>query len=127
MKRIGLILLLVALGLMLSGCSDSAARFVEFPLQLQDAIVAVFVFAVGWLFAQIGARWPWFVKAFGQYADEIAITIAGALIGVIQNALNMIPPEWEAVGNAAMVLIVAVLAAIGLFRTLGKAQVRSFR
>lgn len=103
------------------------AYFVELPNELQAAIVAVCVFVVGWVFAQIGARWPWFVKAFGQYADEIAMALSGALIGAIQNALNMIPPEWEAVGNAAVVLIVAVLAAIGLFRTLGKAQIRSFR
>jgi len=103
------------------------AYFVELPNQLQGAIVALAVFAVGWVFAQIGTRLPWFEKLFGQYADEVAMAISGALIGVIQNALNLIPPEWEGVGNAAMVLIVAVLAAIGLFRTLGKAKVRSFR
>jgi hypothetical protein len=67
------------------------------------------------------------VKLFGQYADEIAMALSGALIGVIQNVLNLIPPEWEGVGNAAMALIVAVLAAIGLFRSLGKAGVKSFR
>jgi hypothetical protein len=49
------------------------------------------------------------------------------LIGVIQNALNLIPPGWEAVGSMALALIVAVLAAIGLFRSLGKAGVKSFR
>lgn len=101
--------------------------FVELPSSLQAAILAACVFVVGWVFAQIGAALPWFTKLFGQYADEIAMALSGALIGVIQNALNLIPPEWEGVGNAAMVLIVAILSAIGLFRTLGKAQVRSFR
>lgn len=103
------------------------AYFVELPNQLQGAIVALCVFVVGWVFAQIGMRMPWFVKLFGQYADEIAMALSGALIGVFQNALNLIPPGWEAVGNAAMALIVAVLAAVGLFRVLGKAKVRSFR
>lgn len=103
------------------------AYFVELPSPLQNAIVALAVFAVGWVFAQIGTALPWFTKLFGQYADEIAMALSGALIGVIQNALSMIPPEWEGVANAALVLIVAVLAAIGLFRSLGKAKVRSFR
>jgi hypothetical protein len=102
-------------------------NFVELPGELQGAIIALSVFAVGWLFAQIGARLPWFLKLFGQYADEVAMAVAGALIGVIQNALNLIPPGWEAVGSMALALIVAVLAAIGLFRSLGKAGVRSFR
>lgn len=101
--------------------------FVALPGELQAVIVSACVFVVGWVFTQIGAMLPWFTRLFGQYADEVAMALAGAVIGVIQNALNMIPPEWEAVGNAAMVLIVAVLAAIGLFRTLGKAHVKSFR
>jgi hypothetical protein len=101
--------------------------FVQMPEALQGAIIALSVFVVGWLFTQIGMRLPWFVKLFGQYADEIAMALAGALIGVIQNALNLIPPGWEAVGELALALIVAVLAAIGLFRSLGKAGVKSFR
>lgn len=100
--------------------------FVALPSELQAAIVALCVFVVGWVFAQIGAALPWFTNLFGQYADEVAIALSGALIGVIQGVLDLIPPEWEAVGNAAMVLLVAVLAAIGLFRTLGKAKVRTF-
>ena len=101
--------------------------FVELPGVLQNTILMLFVFVVGWVFAQIGARTPWFTKLFGQYADEIAVALSGAVIGAIQNALNMIPPEWEGVGNAGMALLVAVLAAIGLFRTLGKAGVKRFR
>lgn len=101
--------------------------FVELPQPLQVAITSLTVFAVGWLFAQIGAALPWFVKLFGQYQDEIAIALAGALIGVIQNALALIPPAWEGVGNIVMMLIVAVLSALGLFKLLGKAGVKSFR
>jgi hypothetical protein len=85
------------------------------------------VFVVGWVFTQIGMRLPWFVKLFGQYADEIAFAISGALIGVIQTWLNLIPPAWEGVGNLVMALIVAVLAALQVFRLFGKAGVKSFR
>lgn len=101
--------------------------FVQLPSELQGAIVALCVFVVGWVFAQIGAALPWFTKLFGQYVDEIAFALSGALIGVIQGWLDLIPPEWESVGNAAMLLIVAALAALGLFRTLGKAHVKTFR
>lgn len=101
--------------------------FVELPGQLQAAILSLCVFVVGWIFAQIGARLPWFSKMFGQYADEIAIALAGAFTGVIQDLLNLIPPAWEGVGNMALMLLVAILAAVGLFRSLGKAGVKSFR
>lgn len=101
--------------------------FVELPSELQAAIVALCVFVVGWVFAQIGAALPWFTKLFGQYADEVAMALAGALIGLIQGWLDLIPPAWEGVGELALALIVAILASIGLFRTLGKAKVRSFR
>jgi hypothetical protein len=101
--------------------------FVELPNQLQIGIVSLCVFVVGWVFAQVGAALPWFVKLFGQYVDEIAFALSGAVIGLLQGWLALIPPGWEAVGNAALALVVAVLAALQLFRQLGKAQVKTFR
>lgn len=101
--------------------------FVTLPQPLQLAITSLCVFVIGWMFAQIGAALPWFVKLFGQYADEIAMALAGALIGVIQGWLNLIPPAWEGVGNIALMLIVSILAALQVFRLLGKAHVKSFR
>jgi len=102
-------------------------QFVSLPVEIQNVIVALAVFVVGWIFAQIGARLPWFVKLFGQYQDEIAFALSGAVIGLIQTWLNLIPPAWEGVGNLALGLLVAVLAALQVFRLLGKAKVRSFR
>jgi hypothetical protein len=101
-------------------------KVVTLPDPLQLAIQAFFVFIVGWAFAQIGARIPWFTKLFGQYADEIAFALSGAVIGIIQTWLNLIPPGWEMVGNLALALIVAVLAALQVFRLLGKARVKGF-
>lgn len=102
-------------------------QFVQLPDPLQAAITALSVFVVGWIFAQIGAALPWFVKLFGQYQDEIAFALAGAVIGLVQDALNLIPPAWETVGNLALALIVAVLAALQVFRLFGKVGVKSFR
>jgi len=116
--------------LVLAACApvtQVAQKVVTLPEALQNAITALSVFAVGWVFAQIGAALPWFTKFFGQYADEIAFALAGVAIGAIQNALNMIPPAWEGVGNIALMLVVAVLAALQVFRLLGKMRVKSFR
>lgn len=103
-------------------------QFVALPVEIQNAVIALAVLVVGWMFAQIGAALPWFVKLFGQYQDEISFALAGAVIGVIQNALDTIPAQWENVGNLALGLLVAVLAALQVFRLLGKAKVhKSFR
>jgi len=104
-----------------------ASTFVALPDVLQNGIVTLCVFIVGWLFAQIGAVLPWFTNLFGKYADEIAFALSGAVIGIVQNWLNLIPLAWEGVGNIVLMLIIAVLGALGLFRLLGKAQVKTFR
>lgn len=127
MKKYGLLLVVVVAVLALSACSAQATGFVELPEKIQTWIVAGCVFAVGWVFAQIGHALPWFTKLFGQYVDEIAFALSGAVIGLLQEWLNLIPPAWEGVGNMALMLIVAVLAALQLFRLFGKAGVKSFR
>lgn len=128
MKKIVWPLLLFAF--VIAACAPVAMvsqKVVALPDTLQAAITGLAVFVVGWVFAQIGAALPWFVKLFGQYQDEIAFALAGAVIGLIQEALNMIPPAWEGVGNLALALVVAVLAALQVFRLFGKAGVKSFR
>lgn len=125
MKKI--IPLFVLIVFVLGACVPVAERVVALPDALQSAIVALSVFVVGWVFAQIGAVLPWFTNLFGQYADEVAFALSGAVIGAIQSALGMIPPAWEGVGNLALMLLVAVLAALQVFRLLGKARVKSFR
>ena len=128
-KRTILFILLISV-FVLAACAQVQGvvqKIVVLPDALQNAITALSIFVVGWIFAQIGTRLPWFVKLFGQYADEIAITLAGAAVTYIQSVLNMIPPSWEGAGNAFLMFLVAVLAAIQLFKLLGKAGVRSFR
>lgn len=130
MKNVLRFVSLILLVIVLAACAPTAGAvqtFVQLPDALQAAITALAVFVVGWVFAQIGAALPWFVKLFGQYQDEIAFALAGAVIGVLQEALNMIPPAWETVGNLALALVVAVLAALQVFRLVGKFGVKSFR
>lgn len=127
MKKILVFLLAVFVLAACAPVQGVAQKVVELPEALQAAITALCVFVVGWMFTAIGNALPWFTKLFGQYADEVAYALAGALIGLVQGWLAMIPPGWENVGNQALVLIVAVLAALQVFRLFGKAGVKSFR
>ena len=128
-KRTILSMLLIS-AFVLAACTQVQGvvqKVVVLPDALQNAITALSIFVVGWLFAQIVTRLPWFVKLFGQYADEIAFALSGALITYVQSLLAMIPPSWEGAGNAFLMFLVSVLAAIQLFKLLGKAGVKSFR
>lgn len=128
--KLKLLILFCLFAFLLSACAPFlgvAQRVVELPEKLQIAITAFFIFLVGLAFTAIGNRWPWFTKMFGQYADEVAYTLAGAVIVVIQNQLAMIPPGWEEVANQVLILIVAILAALQVFRLFGKAGVKGFR
>ena len=80
-----------------------------------------------WLLAEVAKLVPWLADFLGQYVDEVSTAVAGALVLAVQNLLGAIPPEWESVANAALALIVAVLAAIGLIKTARKARVPGFR
>jgi hypothetical protein len=118
---------IVCIVLVLTACAPVVNRVVQLPGALAQFIEALAVLIVGWVFSQIGVRLPWFVKLFGQYTDEIAFAISGAVIGAIQTWLNAIPWQWETVGNLALALVVAILTALQVFRLLGKAGIKSFR
>lgn len=113
--------------LVLTACAPTIQKVVTLPDPLRLAIESGAVLVVGWVFVQIGKALPWFVNLFGQYQDEIAFGLAGAVVMSIQNILNAIPPQWETPANLFLAFIVAVFAALQAFRLLGKAGVKSFR
>ena len=122
------LLLFVLLALLLVACSPAFAQtVVTLPDPLRLGIESLAVLVVGWIFVQIGTRWPWFVKMFGEYADEIAFALSGGVLATIQNYLNLIPVEWETPANLFLAFVVAVLAALQVFRILGKAGAKTFR
>lgn len=122
------LLLFVLLALTLAACSPAFAQtVVTLPDPLRVMIETGAVFVVGWIFAQIGMRLPWFVKMFGQYADEIAFVLSGAVLATIQNNLNLIPVQWEEPANLFLAFVVAVLAALQVFKLLGKVGAKTFR
>lgn len=111
-----------------AACTPAAVQtVVTLPDPLKLAVQTTAVFVVGWTFAQIGIRLPWFTKLFGEYADEIAFALGGAVLTAIQNALNLIPPQWETPANLFLMFLVSVLAALQIFKLLGKAGTKTFR
>lgn len=107
---------LVICAFLLSACAPAqgvAQRVVELPSPIQIAILSLSTLVVGFIFTKISDLIPPLKDFLGQYVDEIATAVAGGVVLAIQNALNAIPPEWEGVANAALALIVAILAAYG--------------
>ena len=128
MKLISRVALIIVFGFaFLTACSPAFQQVVTLPDPLRLGIEATAVLVVGWIFAQIGARLPWFVKLFGQYADEVAFALSGGLLATIQSYLDLIPVQWETPANLFLAFIVAVLAALQVFRLFGKAGVKTFR
>lgn len=131
MKIRNLFLLCVpVIALSLSACSPSPAfaqRVIELPSPIQIAILSAVTFLVGYVFTKLAELIPQLSDFLGQYVDEVSTAVAGVVVMAIQSWLNAIPPEWEGVANAALALLVAILAAIGLFKTLRRARVPGFR
>jgi hypothetical protein len=99
-------------------------NFVPLPDASRLAITALVVAVVGLAFAKIGELIPWAVPFLSKYKEEISLALAAALIGVIENAL---PSAYPEISLLVVELVLAVLAAIGLFKVLGKAGVKGFR
>ena len=121
------ILLIVLLAFVLVSCAPQVATFVVMPEPLKVAITALITFAVGWVFTQIAQKVSWLAGFLGQYVDEASIALAGAVVLYIQNLLNAIPAQYDDIVSLALQLVMAVFASIGLFKLLGKANVRGFR
>ncbi len=123
-------LLLVICVFLVSACAPAqgfAQKVIELPSPIQLAILSLVTFVVGYIFTKIAEAVSFLAKFLGEYVDEVSSAVAGAVVMAVQNLLNAVPPEWEGVVGALLALIVAVLAAIGLFKTARKARVPGFR
>lgn len=95
---------------------------VTLPEPIQVAIGVGVTLVLGLAFNFLASKWPALAEWLGQYKDEAAFALAGAIVTYLNGLLAQIPLSWEGVANAALYLIVAVLAALGVI-----AQVRKFR
>ena len=122
-----IVLVIVFGGLFLPAIQPSIMGAVTLPDPLVFGIQSLFVFVIGWAFAAIGNTFPWFTNVFGQYADALAYLLAGSVLGVVQNYLDMIPPLWQTPAQLFLGFLVAVLTALQVFTLLGRAKVPTFR
>ena len=124
MKKILLALVFVAMFVVTGCASPAVAGFVQLPDAQRLVITAIVVAVVGLLFAKIGEALPWTVPFLTKYKEEISLALAAVVIGFIENAL---PSAYPEISLLVVELVLAVLAAIGLFKVLGKAGVKGFR
>lgn len=124
MKKILLAVVFVCT-LALVGCaSQPAAQFVQLPEAERLAITTLVVAVLGLVFAKIGELFPWTVPFISKYKMEISLALAAVVVGFIENAL---PSAYPEISILFIQLVLAVLAAVGLFRILGKAGVKGFK
>ena len=97
-------------------------EFIQLPIELQSLITAAVIAVVGWAFVQLFKLWPGLEIFLGQYVDEVGVSLAAAVVGLVQQALNLIPPEWEVAGNAFLAFVVAVLIVLGVLTEFRKAR-----
>lgn len=98
--------------------------FVQLPEASQLAITTLVVALVGLLFSFIGTKLPWTSPFLAKYQQEISLAAAAAVVGFVENAL---PSAYPEVSILVVQLLLAVLAAIGVFKVLSKAGVKGIR
>jgi len=119
-----LIALLLSSVVLVACTAQLSATFVPLPDTERVAITALVVAALGWVFAYIATKFPWSTPFVSKYKMEISLAIAGAVVGVIENAL---PSAYPEVSVLFIQLALAVFAAVGLFGMLHKADVPGFK
>jgi hypothetical protein len=120
-KLLRLLPLILFAALALTACSGQG--FVQLPDTVQAGITAVILWAVSWLFVQLITLVPW-LAFLDEFKTPLAMAIAAALIGWIQNA---VPDAYGAVAILAIQLVLAILALFKVGEVLQKRNVRGFK
>jgi prepilin signal peptidase PulO-like enzyme (type II secretory pathway) len=105
---------------------DFLVSVVELPAPINAAILAAVTLVLGLFITQltkVPRLGPWLANLLGQYVDEVAIAVAGAIVVYVNNLLAQIPAGWEGVAFVALQFVIAILAALGLITQIRKARV----
>ena len=97
--------------------------FVALPDDVKIGIAAVILWLVSFVFSQLIALVP-FLKFLEEFREPLALAIAAALIGWLENAL---PTGLDNIAILAIQLVLAVLAAFGVSAVFKKRGYRFFK
>ena len=103
---------------------DLINGFVQLPDAQRLAITALVVAVLGYVFAKVGELFPWSTPFIEKYKMEISLALAAAVVGFVENAL---PSAYPEISLLVVQLILAALAAFGLFKVFAKAGVQGFK
>jgi hypothetical protein len=92
--------------------------FVALPDDLKLAIAGVVLWAVAQFFRWLVAQFPWLDFLQG-YAEPLAYALSAILIAALENAIH---DAYSSIGILALRLIVEILLAVGVGRTLTGAK-----
>ena len=93
--------------------------FVALPEATQISITFLVVGLVGIAFNYIGGLLPWSAPFLAKYKEEISLSLAAAVVGLVQNAL---PGAYPEISVLFVQLLLAALAATGLFKVFNKTR-----
>lgn len=82
------------------------------------------VYLTGLVFVAVTAGFVWLFKYIGLdlrgYSETISGTLSLFIVGTLQNWVNLIPPDYDAVVTIAFNIIVVILSGIGSLYVLAK-------
>ena len=96
--------------------------FVALPDPVKISMTGVIVWIVSWLFAQLITMVPW-LSFLEQFKEPLALSIAAALIGWLENA---VPDAYGGIAVAGIQLLLVILAFFGVGNGLKARGVRLF-
>ena len=115
---------LFLIAFVLTACAPATAQFVQLPDAERLGITTLIVAVVGLIFGKIAQYIPWTQPFLTKYKEEISVSLAAAVVGFIENAL---PSAYPEISILVVQLLLAALAAVGLFRVFAKVGVYKFK
>jgi hypothetical protein len=110
MKNRFLFLLIVLVAMLVTACAPAAQGFVALPDLIKIGITGVVVWLVSFFFAKLIA-WIPILVFLEQFRHPLALAIAAALIGWVQ---NIVPDAFGAIAIIGIQLLLAILAFFGV-------------
>ena len=94
-------------------------HLIQVPVELQALLVVALTYLVTEGLKIVSG---WFHGDLSGAASVIAAGLVAAVLGFANALLALIPPEFEPIANAVMQLLIVLLSAMGVHRTLRRSK-----